>query len=584
MEKMGYRLLRLVRYCLVLAFALAPLAVSAAPPANPAAALPVSPGDPPDPQVTAATAAVIELATGQVLWSKDLHTVRPPASVTKMLTALTAIDLAPLDTKITIQDSDLVGESSMGLQSGETVTLEALLYGMLLPSGNDAAEAIARGLGRQPGDTTPEQSVQHFVDKMNAKAKALGTKETHFANPHGLDDPNHLTSAYDLGIIGAALAANPTLLKIAGTVTYDGFGHTVHTTNKLLYDGRYPAIVGGKTGQTDEAGYTLVEIASRNGRALLSVEMGTTADAFWTDAMHLLDYGYATPAPRPGAQRAAPPAANGTGSQPTASAGGTSTTAALTTIPVPANAAAVVNKAAHPSQDASPADMQPDTPAPVTRAPAATASIPTTAETVLTVPVSPQVRNRARLRFLLFLLLAIAVTGILFARRAGLQRALAEMRREWQQALADPPHLVATTVLPVVAAGSAAPSVSTRWAEMGVHVPNEDLSVARAFALQAVRQAAGGNRAVAQRAFRRAVALDPKLAWGKIGGFWELPPVSYADLATAMIEAGYPAVARSMLTVAMLAHPRHPDLRAVDARLNPRHATPPIRLLPDHRR
>src|SRR5262249_48337 len=158
--------------------------------------------------------------------------------------------------------------------------LETLLYGMLLPSGNDAAEAIARGLGRQPTDTKPEQSVQRFVDMMNAKAKALGTKETHYANPHGLDDPNHLTNAYDLGTVGAAFAATPTLLRISGTVTYDGSGHTLHTTNKLLYDGRYPSVVGGKTGQTDNAGYTLVEIASRNGRAMLSVEMGTTADAF----------------------------------------------------------------------------------------------------------------------------------------------------------------------------------------------------------------------------------------------------------------------------------------------------------------
>jgi D-alanyl-D-alanine carboxypeptidase (penicillin-binding protein 5/6) len=574
---MHHRGMQLIRYAFIIAFALSPLAVGAAAPAG-SAALPASPGEPPDPQITAATAAVVELATGQVLWSRDLHTVRAPASVTKMLTALTALDMAPLDTKITVQDSDLVGESSMGLEAGETLTLEALLYGMLLPSGNDAATAIARGLGKQPTDTKPEQGVQRFVDRMNAKAKALGTKETHFANPHGLDDPNHLTSAYDLGIIGAAFAANPTLLKIAGTVTYDGFNHTVHTTNKLLYDGRYPAVVGGKTGQTDEAGYTLVEIASRNGRAMLSVEMGTTADSFWTDAMHLLDYGYATPAPRAGAKSAALPTSKGTGSQPIAGGSGGTMATTLPTIPVPPNAAAVVNQAEH-------APVTPDgAPAPIAASPAATAVAPSaTSETVLTVPVPPQVQNRARLRFLLFLLLASTVTGILFARRAALQRALAEMRREWQQALADPPHLVATTVLPVIAAGGAASSVSARWAEMGVHVPQEELQVARAYALQAVRQAASGDRAAAQRAFRRAVALDPKLAWGKLGGFWELPPVSYADLATAMIEAGHPAVARSMLTVAMLAHPRHPDLRAIDAQLNPRPAAPPIRLIPDRR-
>src|SRR5215467_1875109 len=135
---MSHRFARLLRHCLIVAFALSPLSVGATAPVG-SSTLPDAPGDPPDPQITAATAAVFELATGQVLWSRDLHTVRAPASVTKMLTALVALDLAPLDTKITVQDSDLVGESSMGLQTGETVTLETLLDGMLLPSGNDAA-------------------------------------------------------------------------------------------------------------------------------------------------------------------------------------------------------------------------------------------------------------------------------------------------------------------------------------------------------------------------------------------------------------------------------------------------------------
>ncbi|MFI5250768.1 MAG: D-alanyl-D-alanine carboxypeptidase family protein, partial [Gemmatimonadales bacterium] len=124
------------------------------------------------PDVTAPAACVVELATGAILWGRDLHTPRAPASVTKMMTALVAIDLTSLDTKVTIQESDLVGESSMGLESGETLTMEALFYGMLLPSGNDAATAIARTLGAQPGDTDAKQSEQHFVDKMNAKAKA----------------------------------------------------------------------------------------------------------------------------------------------------------------------------------------------------------------------------------------------------------------------------------------------------------------------------------------------------------------------------------------------------------------------------
>lgn len=546
---------------LAMLLALLPVAVAAAPSANDALS---------GPQITAPAAAVIDLASGEVLWSRDLHGLRAPASVTKMLTALTAVDLAPLDTKITVQQSDLVGEASMGAPAGETLTLETLLYGMLLPSGNDAATAIARSLGKQPGDTTPEQSIQRFVERMNAKAKVLGAKETRFTNPHGLDDPNHRTSAYDLGVIGAAFAANATLLRIAGTVTYDGGNLTLHTTNKLLYDGRYPAIVGGKTGQTDEAGYTLVEIATKNGRALLSVELGTTAEAFWTDAMALLDYGFATPASsRPKASGNLAPAPS-SGSAPRAPEMlPPANAAAASFIPIPPGAAETVNRAARGPQTI--AANASDTPA---AAPAVLPPAP--AVQTLSVVASP---DRARLRLTLFALLATIVGGVFIARRAALRQALAEARHEWQAALADPPHLVGTTVLPVIAAGGAAASVSARWEQIGVRIPKEEVEVARAFALRAVRQAATGDRDAARQAFRRTVALDPKLPWGTLHGFWDLPPASYLDLAHAMIETGHPAEARAMLTVAALVHPRDPEIRALEARLTGRPIPPPFRLV-----
>ncbi|MHB8646267.1 MAG: hypothetical protein ACYDAR_10815, partial [Thermomicrobiales bacterium] len=126
--------------------------------------------------------------------------------------------------------------------------------------------------------------------------------------------------------------------------------------------------------------------------------------------------------------------------------------------------------------------------------------------------------------------------------------------------------------MPVIPpAHAAAPaSVSSRWAQVGVHAPKGEQEVARAYALQAIRQAKSGSRIAAREAFTRAVWIAPKLEWGAIPGFWEMPPISYADLATVMIEAGHPASARSMLTVAALAHPRHPDLRAIEARLNRR--------------
>jgi D-alanyl-D-alanine carboxypeptidase (penicillin-binding protein 5/6) len=501
---------------------------------------------PAPPDVTAAAACVVELSSGAILWGRDIHAMRAPASVTKMMTALVAVDLAALDTKVTVQESDLVGESSMGLESGETLTLEALLYGMLLPSGNDAAAAIARALGKQPADTDPKESVQHFVDKMNAKAKALGTKETHFANPHGLDEPNHVTSAADLALIGAAFAKNPILLRIAGTVTYDGFGHTVHSTNKLLYDGRFPSVIGGKTGQTDDAGYTLVEIASQNGRLLMSVELGTTADAFWTDAMHLLAYGYATSAP------GSPPRVLSRGS-----AG----------IPVQTASAP-----AGPGQDRPAATVAPTGPQ---RSGDVAATVENTAvrdsmtATTLAIPATHRSRQTMTLRIVLLTLLAAVVCAVIYARRMAVRRTLGEMKQEWCKALADPPHLVATAPMPIIRPHTpeATPTVSSRWAQAGIYLPQGELEVARAYALQAVRQASGGNRLAARQAFKHAVSLNPRLEWGAIPGFWEIPPASYADLATTLIEAGYPAIARSMLTVAALAHPRHPDLRAVEARL-----------------
>jgi len=502
---------------------------------------------PAEPNVTAVAAVVVELSSGTILWGRNIHTQRAPASVTKMMTALVVADLATLDTKVTIQESDLVGESSMGLENGETLPVEALLYGMLLPSGNDAATALARTLGTQPGDTTPAQSVQHFVDAMNAKAKALGTKETHFVNPHGLDEPGHLTSAADLALIATRFATNPTLMRIAGTVTYDGFSHTVHTTNKLLYDGRYPSVIGGKTGQTDDAGYTLVEISSQNGRQMLSVELGTTADAFWTDAMHLLAYGYALP-PHTTMMHPLSPGKDAMSLSMQATA--------LPTTP--------------------PTDMAGDRLALTgigNTGPRATIHAPTT----ITLPIAHRSSNTLMLRIAMLGFLAAIACGVIYARRVAVRRTFTEMKQEWQKGLADPPHLAMTTQMPIIppAPRATTPSVSSRWAQAGVHVPKGEREVARAYALQAVRQASSGSRTAAQQAFKHAVWLAPKLEWGAIPGFWEMPPISYADLATAMIEAGHAASARSMLTVAALAHPRHPDLRAIEGRLNRREITHP---------
>ena len=511
---------------------------------------------PPEPQIKAATAAVVDLATGSILWGKDMHVVRAPASLTKMLTALVATDLAPLDAKITAQTSDLVGESTMDLKAGETLPLEVYLYGLLLPSGNDAAQAIARSLGAQPGDTKPEQSVARFIDKMNAKARALGARETRFASPDGLDAANQGTSAYDLAIIGAAFVSNPALTKIAGTVTYEGYGHTLHNTNKLLYDGRYPSVVAGKTGQTDDAGWCLMVTASRNGRKILSVHLGTTTDAYWTDAIRLLDYGFATPPPKQGA-------AGGTGGAYGESAAGADTgenSAGANdpfaevdpnlAIPLPPGvtvAAGTAVRVSNPLDDMAQAATQ----------------LPLTA---FVLPPPPTNDNAMGVRYTLLTLLAVATASVLYMRRVSIQSAFVELRGEWQAALADPPHLIATGPLPLITTDDThARRPLTRFEEMEHTVRNEEQSAARTHAVRAIRLSRGGNRAAAYEAFAQVVGLDPAFDWGGASGFWELPVAAYADLAMVLLDAGCEAEARTLITVASLAYPNHRELRAVAA-------------------
>lgn len=515
---------------------------------------------PPEPQIKATAAAVVDLATGSILWGKDMHVVRAPASLTKMLTALVATDLAPLDVKITAQNSDLVGESTMDLKAGETLPLEVYLYGLLLPSGNDAAQAIARTLGAQPGDTKPEQGTARFVDKMNAKARALGARETRFASPDGLDAANQGTSAYDLAIIGAAFAGSPALMKVAGTVTYEGYGHTLHNTNKLLYDGRYPSVMAGKTGQTDDAGWCLMTVANKNGRKILSVHLGTTTEAFWTDAIKLLDYGFATPPPPKSG------AAGGTGGAYAGAVSG-------------ADAETRIAGADDPLGDVDP-NLAIPLPPGVSVAAGDTARVFNSLDdmaqvatqlplTAFVLPPPPTNDNAMGVRYTLLTLLTVATGSVLYVRRGSIQLAFAELRGEWQAALADPPHLVATGPIPLIPTNDHAHErrAITRFEEMGHAVPNEEGSAARSCAVQAIRQSRGGNRAAAYEAFAQVVALEPSFDWGGASGFWELPVSAYADLAVVLLDADHEAEARTLLMVATLAYPNHRELRAVEAML-----------------
>ncbi len=251
----------------------------------------------PELSITSESAILVDLDTREVMWARNEHAKRPPASLAKMVTAMVAADLASsFNQEITVPAEATTLESDstfMGLSPGEQVTVRELMYGMFLVSGNDAAETLARAF--VPRD--------RFVQLMNDKAALLGMADTHFSNPSGLDDPNLRTTAYDLAIAGAAIARSyPAIMAVAGakdqllpaTPSHKAF--FFHTFIKLV--STYAGATGLKTGYTDDAGYCLVGTATRGDRHLLVVlldgDLGLTSDA-----AKLLDYGFSKPRPAP---------------------------------------------------------------------------------------------------------------------------------------------------------------------------------------------------------------------------------------------------------------------------------------------
>lgn len=235
------------------------------------------------PVPSAASAILVDGDTGRVLFEKDPHEKRSIASITKLMTALVVVEAVPdLSQRVTIRAEWTGAEgSSMYLRAGETLTVETLLYGLLLASGNDAAVALA---GLCAGD------VERFVDWMNLRAETLGMENTRFANPNGLDDEDHYSTAYDMALLARECLSHPRLREIMGTrsVTVEGRSFTNH--NKLLW--RYEGCVGMKTGYTHRAGRTLVSAAEREGQTLICVTLSDSKD--WEDHAALLDYGFET--------------------------------------------------------------------------------------------------------------------------------------------------------------------------------------------------------------------------------------------------------------------------------------------------
>jgi D-alanyl-D-alanine carboxypeptidase len=234
------------------------------------------------PVLSARAAVLLDVASGAVLYSKNGDERHAPASLTKMMTALVAVERGDLNQRITASEHVYVEPVVIGLDPGEVMTLDELLYGLLLTSGNDAAVAIAEGVGGTQG---------RFVGWMNEKAAALGLRNTHFLNPHGLDAPGHYSTAEDLARLTAAMMREPLLARVVGAREYTRNGPPLYkfrNSNPLL--GTYDGVNGGKTGFTDLAGRCLAVSASRGGHQVIAVVLGSQNIA--RDGQTLLDYAY----------------------------------------------------------------------------------------------------------------------------------------------------------------------------------------------------------------------------------------------------------------------------------------------------
>ncbi len=214
---------------------------------------------------------IMDMETGRPVLERNARTRFAPASITKVMTAIVVLEHANLQDKVTAIDEDLVEGSSMGLQAADTLTVEQLLWGMLLPSGNDAAQALARYVG---GGSAPQ-----FVGMMNQKAATLQMTGTHFANAHGLDSADHYSTALDLGIMSRYAMQYPLFAQISATKDYTITANrpfVLRNTNQLLFaPNEVPGVNGVKTGFTDHAGDSLVASAERSGRRVLVVVLGT---------------------------------------------------------------------------------------------------------------------------------------------------------------------------------------------------------------------------------------------------------------------------------------------------------------------
>lgn len=239
------------------------------------------------PQVSADSAIVIDARTGRVLYEKNPHAKAYPASTTKIMTALLAVEEGDLDRMVKVpSNAEGVEGSSIYLASGETLSLRDLLYGLMLRSGNDASLAIAE---------TIKPSTADFVERMNERAIELGATDTHFVNPNGLFHKDHYTSAFDMSLIAKAAMSHPEFRAIVGAKSWKanratGKYNYFYNKNKVVFE--YQGGNGIKIGYTKASGRTLVASSTRGDMSLICVVM--QASNWFNDSYHLMDYIYNT--------------------------------------------------------------------------------------------------------------------------------------------------------------------------------------------------------------------------------------------------------------------------------------------------
>lgn len=242
---------------------------------------------------------LMEESTGTILYEKNSDEAHYPASITKIMTTLLALENGNLSDMVTFSDDAINNTEGSGIARdyGEQMTLEQCLYGVMLESANECAYAVAEHVGG---------TVENFVDMMNAKAKELGCTNTHFANPHGLQDENHYTTAHDMALIAQAAYQNETFRIIIGTKMYTIPPTNKHAEETVLRNHHdmlctyhnanrkylYPYCVGGKTGYTATANSTLVTYAEKDGMTLICVVMDTQSPNQFIDTVNLFDYAF----------------------------------------------------------------------------------------------------------------------------------------------------------------------------------------------------------------------------------------------------------------------------------------------------